>query len=93
MFVNISYDNLFAGISSSATHIRYHAGGAIWKLRSPLEKVLLLFIGVLLLVVLVLVITLHITEHRLQNIEVSVIYYNVNNLFSFYNNFPYFLNI
>ncbi|VEN40265.1 unnamed protein product, partial [Callosobruchus maculatus] len=26
------------GISSSATHIRYHAGSSIWKLRSPLEK-------------------------------------------------------
>lgn len=55
------------GISTSATHIRYHAGSTIWKLRSPLEKVLLLLVAVLLFVIFMLAAILHIAEHRLQD--------------------------
>ncbi|XP_049824588.1 endothelin-converting enzyme homolog isoform X3 [Aethina tumida] len=61
---------LTEGISTSATHIRYHAGNSIWKLRSPLEKVLLLLTGVLLFVVFILAIILHVAEHK--NMEIMV---------------------
>ncbi|XP_056638014.1 endothelin-converting enzyme homolog isoform X2 [Diorhabda sublineata] len=58
------------GISSSTTHIRYHAGSTIWKLRSPLEKVLLILVGILLFTIFILAIILHITEHKLENTKV-----------------------
>ncbi|KAJ8916510.1 hypothetical protein NQ315_000152 [Exocentrus adspersus] len=59
---------LNAGISSNATHIRYHTGTTIWRLRSPLEKVLLLLVAVLLFVIFVLACILHIAEHRVKNV-------------------------
>ncbi|CAH1118459.1 unnamed protein product [Phaedon cochleariae] len=60
------------GISSSTTHIRYHAGTTVWKMRSPLEKVLLLLVGVLLFVIFILAIILHITEHRLRDTKFMI---------------------
>ncbi|KAJ8939317.1 hypothetical protein NQ314_011175 [Rhamnusium bicolor] len=62
--------SLIVGISTSATHIRYHAGSTIWKLRSPLEKALLLLVGLLLFVIFILAVILHIAEHRLQESKV-----------------------
>lgn len=58
------------GISSSTTHIRYHAGSTIWKLRSPLEKVLLILVGILLFTIFILAIILHLTEHKLEETKV-----------------------
>lgn len=49
---------LTGGVSSSATHIRYHTGTSLWRRRSPLEKALLLIIATLLFVLFVLVIIL-----------------------------------
>ncbi|KAJ8956318.1 hypothetical protein NQ318_015056 [Aromia moschata] len=54
------------GISTSATHIRYHPSSTIWRLKSPLEKVLLLLVGVMLFVIFVLAIIIHVAEHRLR---------------------------
>ncbi|XP_028131382.1 endothelin-converting enzyme homolog isoform X3 [Diabrotica virgifera virgifera] len=61
------------GISSSTTHIRYHAGSTIWKMRSPLEKVLLLLVGILLFTIFILAIILHVTEHRLEETKMIII--------------------
>ncbi|XP_018573332.1 endothelin-converting enzyme homolog isoform X1 [Anoplophora glabripennis] len=57
-------------ISTSATHIRYHAGSTMWKPRSPLEKALLLLVAVLLFVIFTLAAILHIAEHKLQDAKV-----------------------
>lgn len=65
------------GISSSTTHIRYHAGSTIWKLRSPLEKVLLILVGILLFVIFILAIILHVTEHRLEENKVIFVLFSL----------------
>ncbi|KYM76847.1 Endothelin-converting enzyme 1 [Atta colombica] len=63
------------GISTSATHIRYHTGTTMWKARSILERCLLIICAVLLLTIVVLAIVisskngwdkaqiLHVTSH------------------------------
>nr|XP_023014776.1 endothelin-converting enzyme homolog isoform X2 [Leptinotarsa decemlineata] len=61
------------GISTSTTHIRYHAGTTVWKARSPLEKVLLLLVGILLFVIFILAVILHVTEHRLQESKTIIV--------------------
>ncbi|CAH0548765.1 unnamed protein product [Brassicogethes aeneus] len=62
---------LTEGISTSATHIRYHTGSTMWKQRSPLEKILLLLIGMLFFVIFVLAVILHIAEHRLLDNKIN----------------------
>ncbi|XP_044260101.1 endothelin-converting enzyme homolog isoform X2 [Tribolium madens] len=57
---------LTEGISTSATHIRYHAGTGIWKQRTMLEKALLVLIATLFFVIVVLTIILHSAEHRIH---------------------------
>ncbi|XP_063925032.1 endothelin-converting enzyme homolog isoform X2 [Zophobas morio] len=57
---------LTEGISSSATHIRYHAGTSIWKQRTMLEKALLVLVATLFFVIVVLTIILHSAEHRIR---------------------------
>lgn len=63
------------GISTSATHIRYHTGTTMWKARSTLERCLLIICAALLLTIIVLAIVisskngwdeaqiLHVTSH------------------------------
>ncbi|XP_011875203.1 PREDICTED: endothelin-converting enzyme 1 isoform X1 [Vollenhovia emeryi] len=63
------------GISTSATHIRYHTGTTMWKARSILERCLLIICAALLLTIVVLAIVisskngwdeaqiLHVTSH------------------------------
>ncbi|KAK9886550.1 hypothetical protein WA026_016824 [Henosepilachna vigintioctopunctata] len=53
------------GISTTATHVRYHAGSSLWKQRSRLEKALLALGTILIFVILVLAIVVHTLEHRL----------------------------
>lgn len=62
---------LTEGISSSATHIRYHTGTTIWKRRTVLEKVLFLLLCTLSFIVVVLVAVLRIEEHRLRDLMVN----------------------
>lgn len=62
--------HLTEGISSSKTHIRYHAGTSIWKQRSALEKALLLLVSLLIFVILVLAVIIHTDEHRLNESRV-----------------------
>ncbi|CAH1165627.1 unnamed protein product [Phyllotreta striolata] len=65
---------LSEGLNRSTTHIRYHAGGTtVWQLRSPLEKVLLILVGILLFVVFILAIILHVTEHRLEESRMIIV--------------------
>ncbi|KAH0946776.1 hypothetical protein HN011_012233 [Eciton burchellii] len=46
------------GISTSATHIRYHSGTTLWKARSTLERCLLIISAILLLTIAVLAIVI-----------------------------------
>ncbi|KAL3271004.1 hypothetical protein HHI36_021505 [Cryptolaemus montrouzieri] len=55
------------GISTSATHIRYHTGTTLWRQRSKLEKALLALVATLIFVILVLAIVVHTMEHRLMS--------------------------
>ncbi|XP_017775297.1 PREDICTED: endothelin-converting enzyme 1 isoform X2 [Nicrophorus vespilloides] len=57
---------LTEGISSSATHIRYHTGSSMWKKRSMLEKALLVLVGTLLFVVMVLAFLLSSADRRIR---------------------------
>lgn len=66
---------LTEGISTSATHVRYHAGISIWKQRSLLEKVLLVLVATLFFAVIVLAIILHSAEHRIHEARVMFSYY------------------
>jgi len=50
---------LTEGVSSTATHIRYHTGTSLWKTRTLLEKCLLLGIASLVLVIFVLMMALN----------------------------------
>ncbi|XP_044741561.1 endothelin-converting enzyme homolog isoform X2 [Chrysoperla carnea] len=45
---------LTEGISTSATHIRYHTRGSLWRTRTSLEKVLLIILACLLVITLLL---------------------------------------
>ncbi|KAJ8982237.1 hypothetical protein NQ317_013539 [Molorchus minor] len=58
--------HLNEGISTSATHIRYQPSTSIWRMKSPLEKVLLLLVAILLFVIFVLAVIIYVTEHRLH---------------------------
>ncbi|XP_065172885.1 endothelin-converting enzyme homolog isoform X2 [Atheta coriaria] len=62
---------LTEGISSSATHIRYHTGTSMWKRRSMLEKALLLLVGTLLFVVMVLAFLLSSADRHLRDIRLN----------------------
>jgi membrane metallo-endopeptidase-like protein 1 len=57
---------LTEGISTSATHIRYHASTSIWRQRTMLEKALLVLVATLFFVIVVLTIILHSAEHRIH---------------------------
>jgi glutathionyl-hydroquinone reductase len=62
---------LTEGISTSATHIRYHASTSIWRQRTMLEKALLVLVATLFFVIVVLTIILHSAEHRIHESRVS----------------------
>ncbi|XP_014279943.3 endothelin-converting enzyme homolog [Halyomorpha halys] len=49
---------LTEGVSTTATHIRYHTGTTLWKSRTLLEKCLILSVATLLLVVFILALAL-----------------------------------
>lgn len=57
---------LTEGISTSATHIRYHTGTSMWKKRSMLEKALLAICGMLLFVVIVLSFMVHSADKQIN---------------------------
>ena len=64
-------NKLFSGISTSATHIRYHPGAKLWEVRSTLERVLLFLGAFLLMVVVVLAIVINVVEQHLHIAKVS----------------------
>ncbi|KAL0277066.1 UNVERIFIED_CONTAM: hypothetical protein PYX00_004479 [Menopon gallinae] len=60
------------GISTTATHIRYHAGVSLWKSRSKLEKTLLILVSILVLLLFLLIVLLsseHEGSHRVLHIK------------------------
>ncbi|KAF7274332.1 M13 family metallopeptidase neprilysin 3 isoform X2 [Rhynchophorus ferrugineus] len=57
---------LTEGISTSATHIRYHPGARLWQVRSTLERILLFLGTFLFMVIIVLSIVINVVEHHLQ---------------------------
>ncbi|CAG9770030.1 unnamed protein product [Ceutorhynchus assimilis] len=57
---------LTEGISTSATHIRYHPGAKLWEVRSTLERILLFLAAFLFMVVIVLSIVVNVVEYHLQ---------------------------
>ncbi|KAF2895308.1 hypothetical protein ILUMI_10863 [Ignelater luminosus] len=54
------------GISSSATHIRYHTSTSMWHKRSMLEKSLLILVATLLFVIMVLAFLLGAADTRIR---------------------------
>lgn len=60
----------FAGITSSATHIRYTPGSSVWKKRTMLEKVLLVISATLLFVIFVLAFLLGAADDRIREARV-----------------------
>lgn len=60
-----------AGISTSATHIRYHPGAKLWEVRSTLERILLFLGGFLLMVIIVLSVVINVLENHLNEVKVS----------------------
>ncbi|XP_044763653.1 endothelin-converting enzyme homolog isoform X2 [Coccinella septempunctata] len=57
------------GISTTATHIRYHAGSSLWKQRSKLEKALLALLATLIFVIFVLACVVHSLENRMVSVK------------------------
>lgn len=62
---------LTEGISTSATHIRYHPGAKLWEVRSTLERILLFLGTFLFIIVIVLAIVVHVEEHHLQVAKIN----------------------
>ncbi|XP_060533581.1 endothelin-converting enzyme homolog isoform X2 [Cylas formicarius] len=57
---------LTEGISTSATHIRYHPGAKLWQVRSTLERILIFLGAFLFMIVIVLSIVINVIEHHMQ---------------------------
>ncbi|XP_066144511.1 endothelin-converting enzyme homolog isoform X2 [Euwallacea fornicatus] len=66
---SINSVQLTEGISTSATHIRYHPGAKLWEVRSTLERILLFLSGFLFMVVIVLSIVVNVVEHHLHEVK------------------------
>ncbi|XP_014472426.1 PREDICTED: endothelin-converting enzyme 1 isoform X1 [Dinoponera quadriceps] len=59
------------GISTSATHIRYHSAPTLWKARSILERCLLIICTTLLLIVMILI---SVISHRSRWDEAQILH-------------------
>uniref|UniRef100_A0AAR5Q8X8 Endothelin-converting enzyme 1 n=1 Tax=Dendroctonus ponderosae TaxID=77166 RepID=A0AAR5Q8X8_DENPD len=62
---------LTEGISTSATHIRYHPGAKLWQVRSTMERILLFLTAFLFMVVIALSIVVNVVEHQLEQAKVK----------------------